>query len=224
MENLPFTWADIIVVAVLLISALLAYARGAVREVLGIGAWIGAAVATFYGFPLVQPYLRDAIENDLIADAATGGSIFVLALIILTLITGAISSRVRGRGFGALNRTLGVAFGLLRGAVLISVAYMLLVWAVGEESEQPTWVSEAKTMPYVKQGADTLRRLVPPDLSKKLEKTAAEVERKTEGLLETERGVRKLTTPASRSVRLGEPAYRSDERKQLDSLIESMQE
>ena len=37
------TWVDLVVFAVLAISALLAFMRGLVREVLGLAAWVGAA-------------------------------------------------------------------------------------------------------------------------------------------------------------------------------------
>ncbi|MDP6122042.1 MAG: CvpA family protein, partial [Rhodospirillales bacterium] len=51
MDNLPVNVADVGVGVVLLVSALLAYSRGFVHEVLAVGGWIGAIFATFYGFP-----------------------------------------------------------------------------------------------------------------------------------------------------------------------------
>ena len=59
---------DIGVIAVLLISALLAYARGLVHEVLALAAWIGAIFATLYGFPFLQPYARKLTTIDIVAD------------------------------------------------------------------------------------------------------------------------------------------------------------
>ena len=55
MSNLPLNVVDLGVLGGILISALLAFSRGLVREVLSIGAWVVAALATIYGLP----HLRD---------------------------------------------------------------------------------------------------------------------------------------------------------------------
>ena len=49
------TWVDLVALAVLAVSALLAFMRGLVREVLGLGAWIGAGTAAYFGLPLARP-------------------------------------------------------------------------------------------------------------------------------------------------------------------------
>jgi len=72
MDNLPINATDILVFAILLISGLLAFFRGFVREVLSVGAWVGAAFATLYGFAHVRPYARDLIGIDMIADIIAG--------------------------------------------------------------------------------------------------------------------------------------------------------
>ena len=69
MEDLPVNLVDILVALIIIISALLAFGRGAAREVLGIGAWVGAGVATFFAFPHTRPIARDLIPSSmLIAD------------------------------------------------------------------------------------------------------------------------------------------------------------
>ena len=44
MEGFPVNPVDILVALVMLISALVAFSRGAVREILGVSAWVGAAL------------------------------------------------------------------------------------------------------------------------------------------------------------------------------------
>ena len=92
---MPFEIADIVIVIVLIISGLLAYFRGLVREVLSLATWIGAALAAYYAFPYAQPYLRDVISVKGIADAVTGIVLFVAALLVLTLLNHVISGRVK---------------------------------------------------------------------------------------------------------------------------------
>jgi membrane protein required for colicin V production len=154
------TSADLVIIAILALSALLAFMRGFVREVLSIGAWIGAALATIYGFPILQPFARKYIEVALFADIATGVAIFVVALIILTILSHALSRNVRDSALGAVDRSLGLLFGLVRGAVLVCLAYLVMAWAIPQE-DRPVWIAEARTLPLVQQGADLLLKILP---------------------------------------------------------------
>lgn len=154
------TSADLIIIAILALSALLAFMRGFVREVLSIGAWVGAALATIYGFPIAQPYARKYIEVALFADIAAGVAIFIVALIILTVLSHALSRNVRSSALGAVDRSLGLLFGLVRGAVLVCLAYLVMAWAIPQE-DRPVWVAEARTLPLVQQGAGLLLKILP---------------------------------------------------------------
>lgn len=172
MDNLPINFTDLVVLLVLGLSALLAFSRGLVREVLSIGAWVGAALATVYGFPHAQPIARAQIEIALLADIVAGVAIFVVALILLTLLSHALSRNVRDSALGALDRSLGLIFGLLRGAVLVVLAYLLMAWAVPLE-DRPSWIQEARTLPLIERGADMLLALLPESA---LSETRAAVE------------------------------------------------
>src|SRR5260221_1160500 len=78
---------DIIVIAVIALSALFAFARGFVKESLSIAACVGAGLITLYGLPLVRPFARKYISTPLLADGAAGFTLFVVSLIILSLLT-----------------------------------------------------------------------------------------------------------------------------------------
>jgi hypothetical protein len=53
------TWVDLAVFGFLAISGLLAFMRGFVREVLGIGAWVGAVAAAILGLPTMRGFVRN---------------------------------------------------------------------------------------------------------------------------------------------------------------------
>ena len=91
ISHLPINVLDIGAIALLLLSALFAYARGFVREVFSIIGWVGAVFVTFYSFPYVIPYRRKLIPIEIIADLATGSIIFIFTLALLTIITKNIS-------------------------------------------------------------------------------------------------------------------------------------
>src|SRR3546814_156119 len=52
-------------------------------------------------------------------------------------------------------------FGLVRGAVLVSLAYLLVAYFYPQPEQRPGWVRDARTEPWAARGADVLRQLVP---------------------------------------------------------------
>jgi membrane protein required for colicin V production len=160
LGDLPVNVFDIGVIAILLVSALLAYARGFVHEVLAILGWIGAIFATFYGFPYLQPYARQLIPMDLAADLSAGVVIFVFTLVVLSMITRGISKQVQQSALNALDRALGFLFGLLRGALIVVLAYMGLEMVMPKD-KQPEFVRTARLMQLIEPAANELRKLLP---------------------------------------------------------------
>ena len=163
MENiadLPVNVFDIGVIAVLLVSALLAYARGFVHEVLAIVGWIGAIFATFYGFPYLQPYARQLIAMDLAADLTAGVAIFIFTLVFLSMMTRSVSKRVQDSALNALDRALGFLFGLLRGALIVVIAYIGLELVLPAD-KQPAFIREARAMQLIEPAKNELLKLLP---------------------------------------------------------------
>ena len=110
METTSINPTDIAVIVILLLSALLAFARGLVREVLSVGAWVGAAFATLYLFPHVLPMVQQVVAKELLAKAVAGIGIFVVSLILLSIISHQLSKGVRGSALSAVDRSLRICF------------------------------------------------------------------------------------------------------------------
>lgn len=163
MSDLPINLIDIVVLAVLAVSALFAFMRGFVHEVLAIAAWVGAALATLYGFTYVQPAARGIIAIDLLADILAGVAIFLVVLVLLAILTRLVASRVQKSSLGALDRSLGLVFGLARGAVIVALAWLVLTWTIPEPQERPDWIQEAKSRRLVEAGADVLVMVLPAE-------------------------------------------------------------
>lgn len=155
------TWVDGVLAAVVLVSALIAFFRGLVREVLSLGAWIGAAAAAFFARPLLQPYTSGLIEPAIAADAAGAGVVFLVLLVILKLLTNAIADRVQDSALGGVDRVLGLAFGAARGAALLILAYILAGMFVPETATWPEPVKQARSLPLIAEGARAVVERVP---------------------------------------------------------------
>jgi len=227
MESTSINPTDIAVIVILLLSALLAFARGLVREVLSVGAWVGAAFATLYMFPHVLPMVQGFVAKDLIAKAVTGIGIFVTVLILLSIISHQLSKGVRQSALSAVDRSLGFVFGIVRGAVIVCLAYLSLAW-VFPPAEQPKWLRDARTMPVIQSGAEKLRSLV-PDQTRITAATSAQsatnaaVENASRAV--QEEALRRLSTPRPTMSNAGAPAlesgYKDRDRTELDRLIET---
>ena len=142
MDSLPINVTDLAIIAVVVISGLLAFVRGFVHEVLAVGAWVGAAIVTVFFLPVVLPYARDLISIQIAADIAGGAAIFIFVLIVLSIFTHWLARRVRESSLGALDRSLGLLFGFLRGAILVCLAWIGLVTLLPRD-QHPDWIQEA---------------------------------------------------------------------------------
>ncbi|MBR9649563.1 CvpA family protein [Thalassovita aquimarina] len=127
-----FTIIDGVVALVIILSALLAYSRGLVREALAITGWIAAAVLAFVFAPQVQPLVKEIpVLGEMIADScelsiiASFAAVFALALVLASLFTPLFASLVQRSVLGGLDQGLGFLFGVLRGILLVAIAFFV---------------------------------------------------------------------------------------------------
>jgi membrane protein required for colicin V production len=158
---MPITLLDGILVGFTLVSAMLAMVRGLSREILSIASWAAAAAAAFFFYPLVLPYVQPYIDNEQIAMVAAAGVVFVIALIIVTLITMKIADWIIDSRIGALDRTLGFLYGAARGILVVAVGLLFFNWLVGANT--PAWIANAKSRPLLESIGATLESLLPDD-------------------------------------------------------------
>ena len=159
---MPITLLDILLLAVMLISGLLAMIRGFMREILSIGAWAVAAIVTLYSYGRVLPMAKQYFSSDTVAAAVSAGGVFLATLLIVSIITARISDMVLDSRVGALDRTLGFLFGLGRGLVIVVVAFLFFAWLVPDRS-QPDWVRSAKSKLVLQNTGQWLMSMLPDD-------------------------------------------------------------
>lgn len=154
------SYLDLAVLIVVLVSGLLALLRGFTREVLAILSWVVAAAAAYYLHDHATPYFKPYISKEEIATVASIASVFLIALIFVSLITVKLSDVILDSKVGALDRTLGFVFGAVRGVLLAMVAFIFYSWLV-PEANQPEWIKNARAKPFLQAGGDKLREMLP---------------------------------------------------------------
>ncbi len=162
MNDLPVNILDIVIIAILALSALVGLARGFVKEVLSVAAWIGAAWVTLTFYADAKAYVATQLEDPFFVSAAAGGGLFIVSLVILMIIARLLASGIKKASIlGPLDRTLGLGFGFLRGAVFLGLAYLLTLQLITDSQYEPDWLTQSKLMPYVERAGVILESLIP---------------------------------------------------------------
>ena len=212
-------WLDLAVIGIIVLSAIFAFARGFIREALSIVAWVGAAFITFKGFDWAYAHVEPHVHNALLSQVIAGFGLFVVSLVVLTMLTGTAARLVHATGLSPIDRTLGFIFGLARGAFLVCLAYLLLDMSI-QPNDRPVWIRDAKSAPYLHEGADVLKGFLPESLKIK---TAEDAIKALSPDMQAEQAKRAPETPAAapKAEAPAPPSYPQRGRQQLDRVIQN---
>lgn len=132
-----FTLVDAGVALLILVSAILAYARGLIREILAIVGWVVAAVGAFALAPIAQPWIAEIpVVGPMLAGSceltviAAFALAFAVLLMVVALFTPLFSSLIRNSALGGIDQALGFFFGALRGVLIVAIALLVYQRAV----------------------------------------------------------------------------------------------
>lgn len=136
-----FTLVDAVVAIIIIVSSILAYSRGFMREALAIGGWVAAAILAYIFAPQVEPLIKEIpVLNDFLADSCelsiitAFAAVFALALVVVSIFTPLFANVVKHSALGGIDQGLGFLFGVLRGVILIAVAFVVYDRVVTEDS------------------------------------------------------------------------------------------
>ena len=131
--------------------------------------------------------------------------------------------------FSPIDRTLGFVFGLARGVFLVCLAYLLIAMAL-PPADWPPWLRDAKSGPYLNEGADLLKGFLPEVAETEERRSAAGAGRSGgRGAARDARPGDADTSPAAGTAdgqpgqagSSAAPRYRGQNRRELDRLIGS---
>ncbi len=164
-----FTIVDGVVAGAVIISAILAYSRGLVREVLAIVGWgVAAAVAFIFApsaEPLIKeiPFVRDLVEKSCeLSILSAFAAVFAVALIIVAIFTPIFAGAVQRSAIGGIDQGLGFLFGVARGALLVAVAFILYDRIVPEDQGM-AMVNDSKSRIIMASTQTQLEEMIPTE-------------------------------------------------------------
>lgn len=163
-----FTLVDGVVAGVVIISALLAYARGFMREIMSIIGWIAAAVLAFIFAGQVEPLVKEVpviggflSESCELAIIAAFAAVFALALVVVSIFTPIFAGLIRASSLGAVDSALGFLFGALRGVILVAIA--LIVYEQVMVNDAIAMVEDSRSAQIFGSFSESLERQIPED-------------------------------------------------------------
>jgi membrane protein required for colicin V production len=211
---------DFAVIGVIILSGFFAFSRGFVREALSIAAWINASFFALYTFPYVVPLFEKVLPKGVIANVSAAAVVFILALMVLHMVSSRLARRVKDSSLSPVDRTFGLIFGLARGMIFVCLGYIALAWMLPSGKDEPRWFADARSTPYLEAGAGKLRSFVPlPRSNGNTPRTAASGGAASSAEKETEGVINAFRNPASNAVPPAKPVYTPEEQHELNRLI-----
>ena len=167
---MEFTYVDGGVAFVVIVSAIMAYARGFTREVLAIAGWLIAAAVAAFLTPMVEPLIRQVpavgeflASSCVISVIVAFTLVMAFALLVLAVFTPVVSGWVLDSALAPLDRVLGFVFGVARAALLVVAAYLLYGALVGDPEGVPA-IAEARSHDITVDLATRLQAAIPTEM------------------------------------------------------------
>ncbi|GJL85486.1 MAG: colicin V biosynthesis protein [Micavibrio sp.] len=225
---------DILALVVMLISAVISFLRGFIREILTILGTVGALAAAYFGGPHFTPIVHGwlgvlpdeqpkklfgMLPYDLLGTILAYGGIFIVVIIVLSIISHILAETAKSLGLGAVDRTLGVIFGFARGLVLLGLLYLPVHLMVAPETKQE-WFEGSKTHFYIEKTAGLMSQFLPEstvdDIEEKVEDGAASTREKLENMnILQKEGAQQIEGEKKNA-----PGYTEEFRDNMDRLFE----
>lgn len=205
---------DVVILIITAVSALIALCRGLVKEVLSIIGWVLAAVVVFYLLPILTPLAKNYIASSMMAGIVTALLILIVFYIIWLLSTDKMVSKIRTSKLSALDRILGLVFGVLRACLLVILFNILVTWMLPEESKEGMF-KDSRYFNIAGRFAEPLVSLIPESTIDLIRDKSAEV-----GLGKEQSDEDKDS--ASGKEQEQEQKQEQEEQKEIDELFEKL--
>ena len=151
---------DILFVLVILVSALVGYARGAIKELVTLFAFVVAAIAAVTVLPFAGKLFRSLVHPAWAGNATAVLVVFVVVYVVLRIFGSMLTRHVHSSRLGQLDRGAGAVFGVGR-ALVLAGAFFLLFSRITPPDLSPKWITGGLTWPAARKSAEVLTVFAP---------------------------------------------------------------
>ena len=140
-----FNWADYLIIGILLVSALISFMRGFVKEAVSLGIWVVAFLLSFQFAKPASAILEASIHSSSVRYSIAFIIIFILVLIAGVFVNAFVGTLVSKTGASAFDRFLGVCFGVARGFLMVAALLVLVNYS---QSTDNNFYRNSRFIPY----------------------------------------------------------------------------
>ncbi len=155
-------WVDILIIAIIAISAIISLIRGFVQEALSLATWIAAFALAWFFFRPLAVQLEPWIDVASIRLGVAYGIILLLVLLAGALVNHFMKTLVETTGLTGTDRLIGIFFGVVRGAVVVAILVLL---AGLTPFPADSWWNESRLIPYFQEMAIWMKGYLPTDIA-----------------------------------------------------------
>ena len=156
------SWLDLIIVAIIIISALISVIRGFVKESISLASWVVAGFIAFRYFTPMASLLEPFVESPTIQTGIAFSILFVCSLIVGATVNFMASNLVTKTGLSGTDKSLGVVFGAARGVLIVT---MLVLLAGLTPMPNEAWWQDSATVEYFADIAIWIKELLPQEVA-----------------------------------------------------------
>ena len=153
-----FNWADYAIMAIIVLSILISFSRGFIKEALSLTTWIVAIFISVKFYIPLSSLLTEYVATPSLRKIIAFGVLFISTLIIGGTINFLLGHIIVKTGLSGPNRLLGAAFGFIRGILIIGIIVLLGRYTTFVEDD---WWKTAMLIPYAERVADGIHKILP---------------------------------------------------------------
>src|SRR5260370_20956109 len=148
-------------------GAAVGMSAGFAHAVLFIASWIGAGWAALRFSGMIKPEIQQLVGSDELSFFVSMLVVFVAALIVLVMLTNALSRAVRASPLAKPDRILGAGFGVLCAWAAMGTAFLFYTY-LGPKALPPP-VEGGSTFPLIMDIATFVEPYLPPGFRTRLQ-------------------------------------------------------
>jgi len=181
---------DYAVLSIVLCSTVFAFFRGFVGSFLSLMGWVLAIYLSYRFYPDIKPFIEGKVKNQLVVLVGGHTVLLLIFLIAFGIVNLFVTTALAPLTKGIIDRSMGAAFGITRGAIIVSFIFLVITTTISvingnpdeqkaDDSTMPSWLTDAQTYKYMVTGRDNIAEVIPDSFYKRLEEAYEDISKRT---------------------------------------------
>ena len=159
---MAIAWIDVVILALVGLSAILSLFRGFVREAVALATWLLALWVAMTFYEDLAVWLAQWISLVSAQKITAFGILFVCVLLLGAIFNYLAGKLVSKTGLSGTDKMLGIVFGVARGGVIVAILVML---AGLTPFPQDPWWQDSQFLAYFEEFALWMRDFLPGEIA-----------------------------------------------------------